>query len=203
MPEASLVHPPHTSSKKGFFGRTLNAVFRVFRTTISSVTKPLVVAATVIRVHRFRRDVMKEMRLTVLNLHPEIRIGGVDRNGWYAEIYLNLGGFRLRVTRAIYNRRQEDLWADIGSASDPAAFFRMDYVITALRKLDKSGEVPELLEPPKTLAALDATIWAVHRSLAEHLSAIKFGETKRMIQQVMRDDAAVRTRNEPFQQAPV
>jgi hypothetical protein len=31
----------------------------------------------------------------------------------------------------------------------------------------------------------------VHRKLAEHFSAVKYGETKRMVQQVMHEEAAL------------
>lgn len=65
--------------------------------------------------------------------------GTTDTSGQYTEIYLNFSDFRIRITRAIYNRRQYDFWADIGSRSDPAAFFRIDFAIHALKRLHTSS----------------------------------------------------------------
>jgi hypothetical protein len=127
------------------------------------------------------------MSLTVANLHPEVVLGATDRTGWYTEIYLNCRDFRVRITRAIYNRRRRDFWADIGSMTDPAALFRLDFMMEALRRLDKSGGIPEIPGCPDTLAELDATIWAAHTKLAEHLSAAKYADTRRIVQQVMHD----------------
>ena len=69
----------------------------------------------------------------------------------------------------------------------------MDYVVTSIRRLDEPDGVIESSDSsvfPNTLAALDATIWALHLKLAEHLSAVNYDETKRMIQQVMHEEAA-------------
>jgi hypothetical protein len=192
MPEAPLTDRSQRGSDKGF-GQALSAIFRLFRVLISSVTKRLAAAVGFITVFKFRRDVIKQMVLTVTNLDPEVIIGATDPRGWYTEIYLNFGDFRLRITRAIYNARHRDLWADIGSASDPSAFFRMDYVVTAIRRLDEPDGVIKLSDSsvfPNTLAALDATVWALHQKLAEYLSAVNYDETKRMIQQVMHEEAS-------------
>jgi hypothetical protein len=192
MTEASLsTGQPDKGANRGSSGRGPFGIAKLLKAVITQCTRPLVAAAGLMRVWRFRRDVIKHMRLTVTNLHPEVIIGGTDRRGCYAEIYLIFGDFRLRITRAIYNPGRQDLWADAGSKSEPAVFFRMDYVIAALGRLDKAGEIPELSECPNTLKALDATIWAVHRKLAEHFSAVKYGETKRMVQQVMHEEAAL------------
>lgn len=191
MPEASFSDRPHKPSGKDVSAEPALAAFSVFRSIISQITSPLLSAAGWMRVRRFRRDVLKQMSLTVKNLHPEVIMGGTDRRGWYAEIYLNFTDFRLRITRAIYNSRHQDLWAEIGSTSDPAAFFRIDYLMAALTRLDKQGELAELSRFPDTLAALDASIWAVHHKLAEHLSASRYGETKTVIQQVMHEEAAL------------
>lgn len=135
MPEAPLTDRSQRGSGKGF-GKVLSAIFRLVRVLISSITKRLAVAVGYITARKFRRDVIRQMGLTVTNLDPEVIIGATDPRGWYTEIHLNFGDFRLRITRAIYNARHRDLWADIGSASDPSAFFRMDYVVTAIRRLD-------------------------------------------------------------------
>ncbi len=192
MPEAPITDRSQRGSGKGF-GKVLSAIFRLFRVLISSVSKRLAVAVGFIIARKFRRDVIKQMGLTVTNLDPEVMIGATDPRGWYTEIHLNFGDFRLRITRAIYNARHRDLWADIGSASDPSAFFRMDYVVTAIRRLDEPDGLIKLSDSsvfPNTLAALDATMWALHQKLAEHLSAVNYDETKRMIQQVMHEEAA-------------
>lgn len=192
MPEAPLTGWSQIGNDKGF-GKVLATIFRLFRVLILSVTKPLVVAVGFITARKFRRDVIKQMRLTVTNLDPEVIIGATDPRGWYTEIHLNFGDFRLRITSAIYNARHRDLWADIGSASDPSTFFRMDYVMTAIRRLDEPDGAIKLSDSsvfPNTLAALDATVWALHQKLAKHLSAVKYDETKRMIQRVMHEEAA-------------
>src|SRR4051794_38011251 len=108
MPEAS---PTRRDVNNGP-GKVLVAARRIVRIIISPVTKWLALAAGVINAREFRKDVMQQMRLTVTNLHPEIAIGATDRRGWYTEIHLNFGEFRLRITRAIYNPRLRDLWAD-------------------------------------------------------------------------------------------
>jgi hypothetical protein len=69
----------------------------------------------------------------------------------------------------------------------------MDYVVTAIRRLDEPDGVIKLSDSsvfPNTLAALDATVWALHQKLAEYLSAVNYDETKRMIQQVMHEEAS-------------
>jgi len=165
---------------------------RVLRIIISPITKWLALAAGVINAREFRKDVVRQMRRTVTNLHPEITIGATDRRGCYTEIHLNFGEYRLRITRAVYNPRLRDLWADIGSACDPAGFFRMDYVMTALKRLDNPGEMIEssgASESLNTLPALDAAILSVHPQLVRHLSAAKYDETKTMIQRVMHEEA--------------
>jgi hypothetical protein len=192
MTEASLANgSPEKGSNKGLFGRGLFAIGRVFQIIISPFTKLLAAAGDLIKARKFRRDVIRQMSLTITNLHPEVTIGGTDRRGWYTEIHLDFGDFRLRITRAIYNPARQDLWADIASTFDPATFFRMDYVIAALTQLDKTCEVPELSQFPNTLAAIDATIWAVRTKLSQHLSAVNYAETKKIIQQVMYEEAAL------------
>jgi hypothetical protein len=192
MPEASLVSGgPEKGSNKGSFGRGLSAIGKVFQVIISPFTKPLAVAGGLTKARKFRRDVIRQMSLTITNLHPKATIGGTDRRGWYTEIYLDFGDFRLRITRAIYNPGRQDLWADIASTFDLATFFRMDYVIAALTHLDKTCDVPELSQFPNTLAAIDATIWTVRTKLSQYLSAVNYAETKRMIQQVMYEEAAL------------
>ena len=122
MSGASLsTERPRRTGDKGSIAKAFFAVFRVCRVIISLITKPLATAAGVRRARKFRQDVLTQMSLTVENLHPEAVIGATDRKGWYTEIYLNFRHFRVRITRAIYNRRHQDLWADIGSMSDPAA----------------------------------------------------------------------------------
>lgn len=188
MSEASLFseRPPRIANKR-FVGKAFFAVLRVCRVIISPITMPLATAAGVRRARKFREDVLTQMSLTIANLHPEAVIGATDRRGWYTEIHLNFRDFRIRITRAIYNRRRQDFWADIGSTSDPGALFRIDFVIEALRRLDKSRNIPVLPRCPETLAELDATIWAAHEKLAKHMSEANYVETKSMIQRVMHE----------------
>ena len=191
MPEDShLTNEPDQPNEENSSGRDSSGGSRILRMIISPFARPLVDVAGWIRVRRFRRDVIRQMRLTIGNLHPDVMIGGTDRRGWYAEIYLDFAEYRLRITRAIYNPRHQDLWADIGARCDPSAFFRMDFVVAAIRRLEAPGEVPGLPECPDTLAALDAAVWAVHDDLRNRLSPARYAETKRMIQQVMHEEAA-------------
>jgi hypothetical protein len=127
---------------------------RGVRIIIAPVTKWLAFATGVINAREFRKDVVRQMRLTVTNLNPEITIGATDRTGRYTEIHLHFGEYRLRITRATYNPRLRDLWADIGSVSEPAAFFRMDYVMMALKRLDNPGEKIESSGTSESLNAL-------------------------------------------------
>ena len=188
MPDVSRsTGPPQQTRGTGSFGSGVSVAIGVLRIILSPIAKPLAIAAGLMRARNFRQDVLREMSLTVTNLRPEVVLGATDRRGWYTEIYLNFRDFRVRITRAIYNRRRRDFWADIGSIADPAAFFRLDYMMEALRRLDKSGGIPELVGSPDTLAELDATIWAVHTNLAEHLSAPKYADTRRIVQKVMHD----------------
>lgn len=182
---------PGKLDNKGPFSRGVTAVFRLLRIVYSRLSTPLVVAGGLIESRKFRRKVIREMRLTVTNLRPDVSIGGTDRRGWYTEIYLNFGDFRLRITRAIYNSGREDLWADIGSTSDPTAFFRMDYVIAALTRLDPTYGPSDPSQVPNTLAAFDTSIWALRTRLAQYLSAANYPETKRTVQQVMHEEAVL------------
>ena len=186
MSQASLFtrRPRRTG---GGIAKAFDAFLRVCRGIISPITRPLATAAGAHRARQFRQEVLAQMSLTVSNLHPEAVIGGTDRRGWYTEVCLNFRDFRIRVTRAIYNRRHQDFWADIGSTSDPAAFFKMEFVISALSRLDPPNSVPMVSRSPESLAELDATIWALHEQLAEHLSAERYPETRSMIQQVMHE----------------
>ncbi len=188
MSEASFfTQRPRRKGAKGI-GKALFAVLRICQVVISPITKPLASAAGVRRARKFHQNVLTQMSLTIANLHPDTMIGARDRKGWYTEIDLTFRDFRIRITRAIYNRRHQDFWADIGSTSDPAALFRIDYVIEALRRLDNSSNVSALPRcRPETLAELDATIWAAHEKLAEHLSTARYIETKSMIQKVMHE----------------
>ncbi len=192
MPEDSLSDSKlGNRSGNGWFGNGLRAISRALRIAVFRLTRPLVVAGSVTQARMFRREVIRQMSLTITNLHPQVIVGGRDSKGCYAEIYLNFKDFRLRITRAIYDRGRQDLWADIGSTSDPAALFRMDYVLAALMRLDRTCQFPKSSPFPNTLAALDATIWAARAKLEEHLSAVNYAETKRMVQQVMHEEAAL------------
>lgn len=182
---------PDTGSHKGPSGTGPFGRSKALQIIISAASEPVAVLAGSIRVRKFRRDVIKQMSLTVTNLHPEVTVGGTDRRGYYTEIHMDFGDFRLRITRAIYNPGRQDLWADVGSALDPATFFRLDYVLAALRRLDNPGDIPELSECPNSLPALDATVWAVHDKLARHFSGMEYSEAKRMVQQVMHEEAAL------------
>lgn len=166
------------------------AVSRIRRLIIAPFTRPVMNVAGWIRVRKFRRDVIRQLPLTIGNFHPEIIIGGTDRTGGYAEIYLEFGNLRLRITREIYAPERQELWADIGGKSDRASFFRMDFVLAALARLHAAGELPTLPQDLNTLAALDAAIWAVHDMLVERLSPEKYADTKKMIQQVIHEAAA-------------
>jgi hypothetical protein len=118
-------------------------------------------------------------------------LGSIAVEGLYTEVCLNFAGFRLRITRAAYNPWRQDLWADIGPVFEPSTFFRMGYVLTALKMLEEDSKVPEFSGPPNTLAAIDAAIWAVHHRLAERLCAIRYADTKRTIQHMMHECAAM------------
>lgn len=191
MPEDShLSNEPDQPHEEDPSGIGLSAAFTIVRKILSAFTRPLLNVAGRIRVRRFRANVIRQMRLTIGNLHPDVIIGGTDRRGWYAEIYLDFAEYRVRITRAIYSPHRQDLWADIGARCDPAAFFRMDFVLSALRRLETPGDVPGTPKCPDTFPALDAAVWAVHDKLVEHLHRARYPETKRMIQQVMHEDTA-------------
>ncbi len=73
------------------------SVLGIFRAILSPFTRLLVDIAGWIRVHRFRRDVISQMSLTIGTLHPNVIIGGIEKREWYAEICLDFGDFRLRL----------------------------------------------------------------------------------------------------------
>jgi hypothetical protein len=188
MPVSLLPSQARTRGK-GYLGVAVSVLRRALWSVVSQVTRPLATAAGRRRAQKFRQAVLTQMRLTIANLHPEVVIGAIDRKGEYTEIHLNFRDFRIRITRAIYNRHRQDLWAEIGSRSDPSAFFRLDFVTEAIRRLDRSDNLSELSKCPATLTELDAVIWAAHKRLAQHLCAGRYDETRRMVKRVMHNES--------------
>jgi hypothetical protein len=137
------------------------------------------------RANKFRQDVQKQMNLTVANLHPDVAIGATDGSGDYIEIQLNFRSLRIRITKEIVDRRHDKVWVEVGATCDPAAFFRMDLVFDALRRLDKASEIPTSSSFPSTLSELDSIIWSTHGKLDDHLSPTNYVRTRTVVGQVM------------------
>lgn len=163
---------------------TVNEILRI---SIRPIVGPLSVAACTARAFRFRRDVLKQMSLTISELSPNVVIGVKVEYGDYIEIYLEFREFRIRITRERYSRQDVKLWAEVAAKIEPNTFFRVDLAIAALGKLSQSVDRPISVEPFHTLAELDLALRTMHAELAFHMSPHQFTEFKKVISCLTRE----------------
>ena len=188
MSGTSVLSPsPSSPHSKRLFKNFASCMYRAIWVIVAPIIRPLRSVARSKRAEKFRREILSQMTLTIPNLHPDVVIGATDRSGRYTEVYLEFGEFRVRITRAIYSRKQSDFWAEVASTSDPAAFFRIDFVVAALRWLDHQSSMIERSPMPTTLIELDSLISQTHGKLTQRFSGQNYVEMKRAMQRSMQN----------------
>jgi len=178
---------PGRVRENGLFGQLLPSGRKLLRWVVGPIANLLLAAAVRRRVKEFLQDVRVQMHHTLSTLHPEVVPGATDRSGEYIEVYLNFAAYRIRITREFYNRQQYQLWADVGSSSDPCNLFRIDFVMDCLNRLDDSGVTQGVSKLPATLAQLELLITSAHNKLAEQLGPSRYAQTTMMIRQVIHE----------------